>query len=62
MPIENDVYRHALTAKAGPDRAGQDLEILDDQHSHDVSPFHFLRLGARSSSAVSRDDIGPTMT
>ena len=33
-PVEDDVDGHALAAQPGPDRAGQDLEILDDQHSH----------------------------
>ena len=32
--VEDHVDRHALAAQPGPDRAGQDLEVLDDQHSH----------------------------
>jgi hypothetical protein len=36
VPVENDVYGHALTAKPCPDRLGQDLEVFDYQHSHDL--------------------------
>jgi hypothetical protein len=62
VPVEDDVDRHTLAAKAGPDRAGKDLEILDDQNSHELSPLRRLRIVAKSSSRAGRDDIGPTMT
>jgi hypothetical protein len=34
VPVERDVDRHALPAQPGPDRGGQDLEILDNKHPH----------------------------
>src|ERR1019366_5136319 len=61
VTVEDNIDRHTFAAKPGPDRAGQYLEILDDQHSHDGSSFRFL-WGATSSSVMGRHDIGPTMT
>ena len=61
-PVEDNVDRHALAAKPGPDRPGHDLEILDDEHSHDISPFCFLQVVTTGGSGAGRDDMGPTMT
>ena len=36
VPVEDDVDRHAFPAQPGADRLGQDLEVFDDQHSHDL--------------------------
>jgi hypothetical protein len=62
VPVEDYIDRHTFAAKPGPDRAGQNLEILDDQHSHDGSAFRFQWVRAASSSAMGRHDIGSTMT
>ena len=62
VTVEDDINRHALSAKPGPDRSGQDLEILDNEHSHDLCPFGFARVVATFSLSMGRDDIGPTMT
>jgi hypothetical protein len=42
VPVENDVDRHAFTAQTGPDRLGQDFEVFNYQHSHDLFMI-FLR-------------------
>ena len=34
--VQDDVDGHALAAQPGPDRPGQDLEVLDDKHPHEV--------------------------
>jgi hypothetical protein len=36
VPVENDVDGHAFPAKPGADRLGQDLEVFNYQHSHDL--------------------------
>src|SRR5487761_1324178 len=36
IPVEDDVDRHSFPAKSCPDRCGQDFEVFDDQHSHDL--------------------------
>ena len=36
VPVENDVHGHAFPAKPGADRLGQDLEVFNYQHSHDL--------------------------
>ena len=35
VAVEDHVDRHALPAEPGPDGAGQDLEVFNDQHSHE---------------------------
>jgi hypothetical protein len=35
VAVQDHVDRHALAAQPGPDRAGQDLEVLNHQHSHE---------------------------
>ena len=34
VAVQGDVDRHPLPAQPGPDRPGEHLEILRDQHSH----------------------------
>src|SRR6266540_2120364 len=36
VAVEDHVDGHALAAQSGPDGAGQDLEVFNDQHSHDL--------------------------
>ncbi len=36
VPVQNDVDGHALAPKPGPDRLGQDFEVFNYQHSHDL--------------------------
>jgi hypothetical protein len=46
VPVEDHVDRHALPAQSGPDRRGQDLEIFNDQHSHDLLVILLDSLGS----------------
>ena len=55
VPVENDVDGHALAAKPGPDRLGQDLEVFNYQHSHDL----FMILPRRAAARLR--DLGQTM-
>jgi hypothetical protein len=34
VAVADHVDRHPLAAQPGPDRAGQDLEVLHHQHAH----------------------------
>jgi hypothetical protein len=48
---------HALAAQSGPDRAGQDFEVFNDQHSHDLLVALLDGSGLRSQAVCHRSTM-----
>src|ERR1039458_4081780 len=57
--VQGHVDRDALAAQPGPDRAGQNLEVLDDQHSHVLV---ILLASGISESCGEQDDGRPLVS